>query len=732
MTRGYVMAATDANGNRLAERTTPTAPTLGEAAAFAGSHQADYVSVRRDGHDDVTLYGQDASGAWVRIVANAPAVVVVELRRQHDAQRRAASAAAGGGADRAGGPTTVPGRGGHLLAAVTVDGEPLGEPVRSAAPTLAEAAGLGERHEANYVLAGRDDDEAVTLYARDAGGSWSVVAAEVDGATAEEVRLWFDLTQHYQGRSATGDTPGGTPGHPLDHVPTPEGGPMTRARAVALVAEWLQARRLDYPTEGLVADRFEGGWSVYAPVEVDESDPMAFLDMPVGRSVFLVSDVGRVKEVPSSVPPRQVEELFAAEEAYVRRGLAEERFLADLRDEVTRRDAASGGAAGIGAFTVDSPDEEVVAARASRLLDPIAQQLAALGPPGWDRFVAAFSFTVSAEVAQLRFWCGERSTDVRVPEQTAVLVRRQRHIAGRLPAGPWWRLLIAVHRGPGGDARIVTDYDYGDEPLPEEHLLAPAHYRHDLAAYPRAHVPRWLAAHLADADASRAAPSGAAPGDAAPRSAGSHGAAPATGQPRPDPPPEPGSETAQPVLDTRIGRKRLYADPQLITFGRHTMRLDEAEWLSYSATHTATRRFLFPTTHDNSWTFAVGRYPYHGGPAVRVFLDRAGRRTDPPEEWVFLVELAMRHLAPRLLAGLVAHVRRGETVTVGGSLEVSQTGVSCRKPRLSLPWESLGTVQVEGGMVWVFQRGARQPVWTVPLSHPNAVLIPDLFATLGA
>ena len=89
---------------------------------------------------------------------------------------------------------------------------------------------------------------------------------------------------------------------------------MQATQAISLAVGWITSRGLDYPTEGLEAERFDGGWCVYAPVEVDDSDPMAFLDAPVGRSVFLVGDSGRIKEVSSSVPPRYAESQFAAEE----------------------------------------------------------------------------------------------------------------------------------------------------------------------------------------------------------------------------------------------------------------------------------------------------------------------------------------------------------------------------------------------------------------------------------
>ncbi|MEV6128911.1 hypothetical protein AB0M05_19065 [Streptomyces violaceusniger] len=702
---GYVMAATDAGGERFGERVVSTAPTLGEAAEFGDGYRTNYVAVRR-GHDDITLYGRDATGTWSVLVADAPALVVVQTRRRHDALCRPEPAwddSPQPGFEYAPAPD-----GDYVLTAIDVSGEPFGERVSSSAPTLAEAAGLGDLHEADYVVAGRDDGDVVTLYGRDAGGSWSVIAADVDVETAEEVGLWFDLTQHYRGRTSAGTGPGGQADHPLDHVPTPEGGRMAAARAISLVVERIRARRLDYPTQGLAADRFEAGWSVYAPVDVDESDPMAFLDMPVGRAVFLVSDVGRIKGMPSSVPPQQAEAMFTAEEAYVRRRLAEERFMADLRDEVMRLDRASEGSAGISSFTIDAPSEEAVAARASRLVDPIVQQVALLGPPGWDRFAVAFSFTVSGEVAQLRFWCGNRSTDVRVPEQIAVLVRRQRHLAARMPAGPWWRLLLAVSHSAGTGAQVTTEYDYGDEPFPDDHLQVPEHYRDDLAAYPRAHTPAWLSAYVAGA--------GAGPGEPGPATQG------------PMPPARPAQPV--PVLDTQVRRKRLYADPQQITFGRHSLALDQVEWVSYTATHTATKRFLYPTTHDSTWDFAVGRYPYYGGPVVRVHFYQAGRRADQPAEWTFLVNLARQYLEPRLLTELVARIRRGETITIGGSVKVGQGGIACAKPRLSLRWASISATRPHNGMIWIYQAGVEKPVLTVPLSHPNAGLIPDLFATL--
>ncbi|MBM9440311.1 hypothetical protein [Actinacidiphila bryophytorum] len=600
------------------------------------------------------------------------------------------------------------------MAATDAGGERFKERVSLETPTPREVAAFGDGYQSTYVQVS-DEHGTVTLYGRSAGGAWSVIAADVDAETAGEVGRWFDLVEHLPGRTPAGVRNG---------APIPEGEPMAKARAVSLVVERIRARRLDYPTEGLAADRFAGGWSVYAPVDVDESDPMAFLDMPVGRSVFLVGDTGRVKETSSSVPPQMAEEMFTAEEAYVRRRLDGEEFMADLQDEVARLSSGAEGPAGIASFTVETPSE-AIAARAQALLGPIAQQLALLGPPGWDSFTATFSFTVSGEVAQLRFRSAGRDVEVLVPEQTALLVRRQRHLAARMPAGPWWRLLLSLGHTAGTNAVIATEYDYGDRPFPDDHLLAPGNYRDDLAAYPRAQTPAWLSAYAAG---------GRGPGPAsppAPRAAAAPAPAPA-----PSAAPSPARSSAPPaeypVLDTTVGGKRLHADPRVITYGRKSIALDEVEWVGFSATRVAEKRFMFPTFYTNTWQFQVGRYPYYGGPKVSVLISKGGREAEQPAEWAFLVNLVGRYLEPRLLGDLVTRVRRGETVTVGGSIQVARDGIACPKPRFSLPWTVLGPVQFSNGMILIHQAGSEKPLLRVPLSHPNAVLIPDLFTALAS
>src|SRR5689334_9344703 len=151
---------------------------------------------------------------------------------------------------------------------------------------------------------------------------------------------------------------------------------MDEAQAISLVVKWIRSHGLDYPTEGLEADRFDAGWSVCAPVEVDETDPMAFLEMPVGRSVFLVGDSGRIEEVSSSVSPQQAVDRFVAQEraGSTGDGMGSDEYMADfvrwLEEDGPEEEQDADGIRIVGPLPHDplaGDDIDVVAAEASML-----------------------------------------------------------------------------------------------------------------------------------------------------------------------------------------------------------------------------------------------------------------------------------------------------------------------------------------------------------------------------
>ena len=62
-----------------------------------------------------------------------------------------------------------------------------------------------------------------------------------------------------------------------------------------------------------------------------------------------------------------------------------------------------------------------------------------------------------------------------------------------MPAGPWWRLLLTFI----DSGETTVDFDYGDEPFPNDQLVGAEHHRNNLETHPRAHLPVWLAGYVA-------------------------------------------------------------------------------------------------------------------------------------------------------------------------------------------------------------------------------------------
>lgn len=213
---------------------------------------------------------------------------------------------------------------------------------------------------------------------------------------------------------------------------------MDAAGAIVAVTRYIRDHNLDYPVENLAADRFEGGWSVYAPVDVDPSDPMAFLDMPVGRAVFLVGDSGRIERTSSSTPPMRARRAFAAT-ARARARPAEPAPEATRRpphDDTERRDAQ-------------------IRSEASTLLDEPARQLADLAPPNWLRYRAEFLST--AEAGELWFATDQGwQPPQAIPAEVLGKVRRHRDACARMSTGPWLRLTLDVTH----DGQLGVSYGY--------------------------------------------------------------------------------------------------------------------------------------------------------------------------------------------------------------------------------------------------------------------------------
>lgn len=276
-----------------------------------------------------------------------------------------------------------------------------------------------------------------------------------------------------------------------------------------------------------MAKRFESGWSVYAPVNVDTDDPTAFLRMPVGRAVFLVGDSGRIEVTSSSTPPQLARQRFTEREhALARHATSQDpaMFMSEFADAFDQASIRNTLVTQGFSLVDDVPRQQIETAdkdrrideQASALLEPIAQELALLGPSGWRELRAVFALTVRAGTADCVFDSGAEWQPVTVPRSVLELVRAQREVSAQMSAGPWWRMLLSVT----SQGRLRADYDYGEQPFPDGQLQPAENYRDDIAAYPRAQLPVWLAGYVAGPTAQGRSPAQASLAVAAEQAAG--------------------------------------------------------------------------------------------------------------------------------------------------------------------------------------------------------------------
>lgn len=137
-------------------------------------------------------------------------------------------------------------------------------------------------------------------------------------------------------------------------------------------------------------------------------------------------------------------------------------------------------------------DEQEIIERARGLTHRIAHELAAAAPESWERVDATFAWTVTDKTWSIVYSAGEQAVQVEPAQSVLQLVQEQRDVAAGMSEGPWWRIRISLNNA----GQVQTDYDYGDEPFPDNQLFPAEAYLADLREYPRNRLPVWLAAYV--------------------------------------------------------------------------------------------------------------------------------------------------------------------------------------------------------------------------------------------
>jgi hypothetical protein len=183
-----------------------------------------------------------------------------------------------------------------------------------------------------------------------------------------------------------------------------------------------------------------------------------------------------------------------------------------------------------------------------------------------------------------------------------------------------------------------------------------------------------------------------------------------------------------------FGKKLLRLDDEVLQWGDERVVLAAVEAVAYSVTRTSVNGVPSGT----SYSFSV----WSNGRQTKVVLNtalsrsRAGREAYA-EAFATLAEVFARLVEPRLRQALEARVVSGETVEVA-RVRISGRGVEKHVPLRGtkfLPWERFAGAGFSQGMVVVGAHrdaGRSKTAFTVPMTEPNSVILPDLLRELAA
>lgn len=131
--------------------------------------------------------------------------------------------------------------------------------------------------------------------------------------------------------------------------------------------------------------------------------------------------------------------------------------------------------------------------RAAALLHRMAREFIREAPGGWSQLDVLISLTVAGGAALAYFTdAAGQVAQAQPPASVIELAHEHRAMSAQLAGRPWLRIVLRFNDADG----LEAEYDFGDDPIPEDDRLPAEAYRADLATYPRERLPIWLAAYL--------------------------------------------------------------------------------------------------------------------------------------------------------------------------------------------------------------------------------------------
>jgi hypothetical protein len=178
-----------------------------------------------------------------------------------------------------------------------------------------------------------------------------------------------------------------------------------------------------------------------------------------------------------------------------------------------------------------------------------------------------------------------------------------------------------------------------------------------------------------------------------------------------------------------FAKKRLLLDEEMLQWGDERVPLASVEAVAYCVTRTS----INGVPSGTNYSFFV----WSQGRQTKIVLGTAlargkAARDAYAEAFTSLADTVARLVEPRLRQALADRVARGETVEIAG-VRLSAHGIEKNVPlrgTRSVSWDRFAGAGFHQGMVAVHavRDGGRdsKAAFTVAMTEPNAVLLPDL------
>jgi hypothetical protein len=164
-----------------------------------------------------------------------------------------------------------------------------------------------------------------------------------------------------------------------------------------------------------------------------------------------------------------------------------------------------------------------------------------------------------------------------------------------------------------------------------------------------------------------------------------------------------------------FGGRAIIFNPNYVTYGKHQIYYKDATKMAYYAT-------------EQWYSFMIGT----ADQTIQISLGTAFGKKKKWEVWQKLAGISSQVIEPQIIDKMVRRIFLDGAIVHIGGIQFTQKGYSRRRPfggHEDVPWNDpiyIPRFAAGNVTVWKNKDGESVPFTTVPMSNPNAVVLPEL------